>query len=385
MKKFVALCALCLTAIRLATLDAAPAVELNESARLAAIYDTILQAKAETARAEITRACPPAPPEACLGLIAASWWWQIQVDPNSRLLDQHLERASETAIAAADRWTKREPQRGEAWFYLAGSYAPLTQWRILRRERVAAARDGLRIKNALERAIALDPTLTDAHFGIGLYHYYADVAPTALKMFRWLLLLPGGDREAGLREMLTTRNQGVLLRGEADFQLHYIYVWYERQPERALELLRGLDARYPSNPVFLTRIAEVQRDYVRDRSASRAAWQLLFDRAVTGQTEFAAIAEARARLGLADDLIALADPRRAIDLVVPIVQRGIVSPYGAQSMAQLMLGRAYAALDDRDRAIAALTRAIAIAPSDDPDAIRSTARRILARVRSQPK
>ena len=122
------------------------------------------------------------------------------------------------------------------------------QWRVLRGERLAAARDGKKIKDALERALQLDPGLDDAYFGIGLYHYYADVAPTAAKILRWLLFLPGGDRVKGLQEMLQARQRGVLLKGEADYQLHLIYLWYEQQPARALELLRDLDARYPDQP-----------------------------------------------------------------------------------------------------------------------------------------
>ena len=72
------------------------------------------------------------------------------------------------------------------------------QWRVLREERLAAARDGKRIKDALERALTLDPDLDDAYFGIGLYRYYADVAPAVAKILRFLLLLPGGNREEGL-------------------------------------------------------------------------------------------------------------------------------------------------------------------------------------------
>src|SRR5207247_8457494 len=139
---------------------------------------------------------------------------------------------------------------------LAGSYGPLVQWRALRGQRLAAARDGNKIRQALERALELDPGLDDAHFGIGLYHYYADMAPAAAKILRWLLFLPGGDRVKGLQEMLQARQRGALLKGEADYQLHLIYVWYERNTPRALELLRELDARYPANPLFVRRIAE---------------------------------------------------------------------------------------------------------------------------------
>ena len=80
---------------------------------------------------------------------------------------------------------------------------------MLRGEQLAAARDGKRIKDALERALALDPALQDAYFGIGLYHYYADVAPAAFKMLRWLLLLPGGDRARGAARRCCARAQTV--------------------------------------------------------------------------------------------------------------------------------------------------------------------------------
>jgi tetratricopeptide (TPR) repeat protein len=358
------------------------AAGLTEHARLAAIYDTILQARLSHVEEQLAAACPPAPHEACLDLRAAALWWRIQFDPNSHTLDDEMQRVSTSAVDAATAWTKREPGRAEAWFYLAGAYGPLSQWRVLRGEKLTAARDGVRIKEALERAIALDPTLKDAYFGIGLYHYVADVMPAPLKLVRFLLLMPGGDREQGLREMLTARGEGVLLAGEADYQLHYIYLWYEHQPAKALELLRGLDAKYPTNPIFLQRIADVQRDYLHDRAASRAAWQTLLDRAASGRVEFAPITLVRARVELADDLLAAGEFTRALDVVRPSADGNVRAPDGAAARANLILGRAYAAQNDRTRAIAALDRAIALAPDDDPDGVRRRARDERRRVTS---
>jgi tetratricopeptide (TPR) repeat protein len=310
---------------------------LTESSRLAGVYDLILAARFEAARARMREVCPPAPREACQALGVAARWWEIQQTPNDRRLDAQLERDAAAAIAASEQWTAREPGRGEAWFYLAGSYAPLVQARVVRGQRLSAARDGKKIKTSLERALSLDPTLTDAYFGIGLYHYYADVAPTALKMLRWLLLLPGGDREQGLREMLQARDHGVLLRGEADYQLHWIYLWYEHQPAAALELLRSLDTRYPSNPVFMQRIGEVQDEYFHDHRASADAWTRLIERMRAGEAPSTRIAYAYLSLGLE----------------------------------RMHLG-------DRDRAREALEIAIARAPHDDPDDV-------IARARSQIK
>jgi tetratricopeptide (TPR) repeat protein len=352
---------------------------LTEAPRLAAVYDTILAARFDEAERRLSATCPPAPAEACQAVRAVAMWWRIVLDPNSRAFDARFERAAAAAISAADAWTAREPRRAEAWFYLAGSYAPRAQWRVLRGERLAAAREGKRIKDALERALTLDPSLEDAHFGIGLYRYYADVAPAAVKLIRWLLLLPGGDRAQGLRDMLQARDRGELLKGEADFQLHWLYVWYEGKPDRTLDLLRGLDARFPSNPVFLQRIAEVQAEYLHDHAASGATWQALLDRSRTNTMSAPRLAETRARLGLAETSIALGQPERAIDQLKAVMASGSSEPYSAQAIAHLLLGHAYDRLEQRNRAVAQYGAALAAAPDDDPARVRARARAGLRR------
>jgi tetratricopeptide (TPR) repeat protein len=286
---------------------------LTEAPRLAAVYDAILAARFDRVEAQLKQACPPAPAEACAALSAVSLWWQILLDPDSRQFDGRFNDQAAAAVAASTAWTIREPQRAEAWFYLAGAYAPLVQWRVLRGERLAAAREAKKIKDALERTLELDPGLDDAHFGIGAYHYYAAVAPTAAKILRWLLFLPGGDRVKGLQEMLQAGERGVLLRGEADYQLHLIYLWYEQKPARALELLAQLDARYPTNPLFQQRIADVQDVYFHDLRASAAAWQTVIDRARAARVYNPSRTEARAHIGYARLLERAGDRARAIE------------------------------------------------------------------------
>ena len=252
---------------------------LTGSAKLAVAYESILAAQFDRADTEIKQACPPAPSEACQALGVVSLWWQIQLDPTNRGRDQRFNEGAQASVHAAEAWTKREPANPESWFYLAASYAPLVQWQVLRGERVGAAKNGNRIREALEVTLRLDPTLADAHFGIGIYEYYADVASAGAKVFRWLLLLPGGDRVKGLEAIRQTSRSGALLRSEADFQLCLIDIWYEHKPAEAIALLRALDARYPTNPLFLQRIAETYDEYLHDMRASAAAWQTLVDRA----------------------------------------------------------------------------------------------------------
>jgi tetratricopeptide (TPR) repeat protein len=320
---------------------------LTETPRLAAVYDAILNARFDQAEAQLKQACPPAPEGACLTLRVVSLWWQISIDPESRALDPRFSALAASTIAANEAWTRREPQRAEAWFYLAGAYAPRVQWEVLRGERLSAARDGKRIKDALERALQLDPTLNDAYFGIGLYHYYADVAPAAAKVLRWLLFLPGGDRAMGLREMLQGRDKGELLRGEADFQLHIVYLWYEHKTEDALNLLARLDARYPNNPLFLEQSADIRDRYLHDHAASAAAWRSLVARAVAGTVYSARTTEVRARLGLASELAAMNRPADAIDELQRVVDMQPIEPIGARERAERELRAATARKERR--------------------------------------
>jgi hypothetical protein len=358
-----------------------PRYELRGEEGLVRAYDFILEARFDQVDAELRRACGLAPPEACSVLEATALWWRIQLDPLSRALDPAFTASVERAIDGAEAWTERTPQNGEAWFYLGGAYGARVQWRVLRGEKLAAARDGKRIKEAMERAIALEPGLDDAYFGLGMYKYYADVAPAAARFLRFLLLLPGGDRKEGLREMLRARSRGRLLQGEADYQLHIIYLWYERQTARALELLHGLQARYPGNPLFLTQIAEIQDSYEHDLMASLDSWRTLLAAAREQRANNAGIAEVQARLGAARMLDAVYLTDDAVDHLKAVTARKPHAPYSSLALAFLRLGEAHDRLGERSQAVAAYRSALSTVPPLDPFDVRSQANE---RVRHSP-
>jgi len=310
-------------------------------------YDLILNADFERLQSELPAICgppsptgfgetSPAPRVACLGLEALSLWWQIQLDPESRALDPAFQAKVNTAIAEAERMTVAEPNRAEAWFYLGAAYGVRAQWRVHRVERLAAARDGKRIKESLERALALDPTMHDAEFGIGMYRYYADVAPAVLRFLRWLLLLPGGNRVEGLQQLERAATQGQLVRGEAQFQIHVLYLWYENKFREALDIVRELQARYPRNPLFYQIEAEILDAYFHDPAGSLRASERLLARAQAGTVARPVVAEMIARLNLARQLRALKQTGAALAQLDAIIAARPAVPAGALARAQRM-------------------------------------------------
>jgi hypothetical protein len=359
--------------------SAGSAGQLRGLEELARAYDAILDARFDQVAAELTRTCGPAPAEACEVLAATAVWWQIQLDPDSRALDGEFTRVVEHAIERTEAWAVREPANAEAWFYMGGAYAVRVQWRVLREERLAAARDGRRIHQALTRALALDPNLDDAHFGLGMYRYYAAVAPAAARILRVLLLLPGGDREGGLAGMQRVRAHGQLLHGEADYQLQIVYLWYESRIDEALELLAGLQRSYPGNPLFPAQIAEVHDSYRHDVIASLKAWESLLAAADAQRVHAAALAAVQARLGIARQYERLDQSDRAIEQLDAVVAGRPAAPHGALALAHLRLGEAHDRLGARDDAVAAYRAATVAAPTPDPQGIRDQAAQGLRR------
>ena len=345
--------------------------------RLAAVYTQILNTRFDRAEETLAGACAPAPREACQVLDATTTWWRILINPDDTGLDDDFQQRVAAAIAATERWTEREPRSAEAWFYLGAAYGARVSWRVQRKEHLAAARDGKRIKEALERALALDPGLSDARFGIGLYKYYAAIAPAVARFFRFLFLLPGGDREEGLSDMEAVHARGVLLRGEADYQLHWIYLWYENQPQRALELLRALCAEYPANPHFIERTADTEDRYLHDHAASLKTWQAMIQRAPEmGDPRLAAT---MGRMGAARMLDVLYETDRAVDELRRVVASSPAAPFGAMAEAELRLGQMLDRLGDRAAAVVAYNAALDAVSPADPHGVAAAARTGLRR------
>src|SRR6478672_6904927 len=92
----------------------AAAQELTGGSQIRRVYDAIFDARFDELPPLLARTCPPAPAEACQLLDAVGVWWQIQLDPASVGHDAQFQSRVDAAIASAEAWTKRDPDRAEA-------------------------------------------------------------------------------------------------------------------------------------------------------------------------------------------------------------------------------------------------------------------------------
>jgi len=191
----------------------------------------------------------------------AIWWkiWCVSAEfkygmtyPRHRAklaADQHyLDLAAKVVSLSEAQMALKETAEME--FYAGMGDALLARLYGLRGENRNAARVGVRARERLLRALAIDPGLADAYLGLGLYNYYADTLSAAARVLRFFMGIPGGNKQEGIRQLERAIAEGVLTPAEARFYLAINLHNYDQKYGQALQIAEGLAEKYPSNPLF---------------------------------------------------------------------------------------------------------------------------------------
>jgi hypothetical protein len=229
----------------------------------------------------LARALQQAQPEQPLGFAVegeARWWkrycgaleikygmvdsWKRSREPEDeaylRVADQvvHLALAQ---LAKSDT-AEMHVYAGMGWALKARMYG-------LRGENRNVAHAAVNARTEMLRALELDPQMVDATGGVGIYNYYVATLSPIVKMLRFFMGIPGGDKEAGLKQMEIGMNQGVLLRVDVRFIFAKSLRQYDQKYERALAIAEPLVERYPQNPIFLLLVGNLNGELGRKQKA----------------------------------------------------------------------------------------------------------------------
>ena len=212
---------------------------------------------------EIQKKDPQSPVGYLLEADAA--WWRIYystanlIDPDvfsatdtlSTPYDGHFEDLLNITIEKSEASIRADRDVARSYLYEGMAYALRARLAGLRDKELPTARAGKKMRALLLKALELDPSLTDAYLGVGIYNYFVDTLSAIVKILRWFIGLPGGSRDEGLKQMQLAAEKGDLTRTEAKFYLAKDFSRQnERQFERSIQIFQRLEREYPHNPLW---------------------------------------------------------------------------------------------------------------------------------------
>jgi hypothetical protein len=231
---------------------------------------------------QIAHAFEQAHPENPLGYLLESEarWWKVYcaacelkygmvnaAKGMKRREDDSYFAVADKAIHLAEAQLAKS-ETAELHLYVGMGWALKAQLYGLRSENRNAARAGVAARTEFIRALQLDPQMADALVGLGLYNYYVDSLPSIVKVLKFFMGIPGGNKAEGVRQLETGMKEGVLMSVEARFYLSKNLRTYDQKYERAAEIAGPLVSRYPRNPVFLLLLGNLNAELSRNAKAS---------------------------------------------------------------------------------------------------------------------
>ncbi|MBI4386872.1 MAG: hypothetical protein HY551_05780 [Elusimicrobia bacterium] len=227
-----------------------PATEATIREALPPLYDL----EYAQARGRVRRLIE-AEPENPYGTLfeAGALWWQadneFEIFKDSPALESLFEEdvrlTLERGQALLDS-SSSDTAKAQALFAMGIALGLRGQWHLLNDRWLRAYFDGRKAVKHLDNCLRHDPEFYDAYLGLGLFDYQADRLPAVLRLPA--LLLVSGDARRGLERMQLAMEKGRYASAQAAQYLTTIYLRDEKDPQKALEILRALRGKFPQSP-----------------------------------------------------------------------------------------------------------------------------------------
>jgi tetratricopeptide (TPR) repeat protein len=189
--------------------------------------------------------------------------WKHGKDPGDEAYLALADKAIELARARL-----AESETAEMHLYAGMGWALKARVYALRNESRNVAHAGVNARAEMLRALELDPHMADATAALGIYNYYVASLSPMVRMLRFFMGIPGGDKELGIKQMEVGMNQGVFLAVHVRFILARGLRQYDQKYEQALRVAEPLVARYPQNPMFQLLVGNLNLELGRNSKAS---------------------------------------------------------------------------------------------------------------------
>lgn len=215
-------------------------------------------------------------PETPLGEIFESefYWWKIfnatgdyynldyidALKTKSSPFDDDFLAAMEKALAKSEAYLKSHPSEAEAYFHLGMAHALRSRLEAGRDHTLAVIKYVKKSREYLDRCLQLDPQYKDAFLGLGAYNYFVEEYGGLYKPLRFLIRLPGGNRQRGIQQLQEAAQLNNYVSPESKFFLVSIYLREsQKRYAEAEKLLEEMTEKYPNNPIFRFALANSQK------------------------------------------------------------------------------------------------------------------------------
>jgi hypothetical protein len=258
--------------------------------------------------------------------------------------DKEFNDLIRQAITVAKARVQKNPEDTEALYYqgaalgLRAGYS-VTVKRSFRRA-MGDANGSIQIQ---KRVVKMDPNYNDAYLSIGLYEYVIDSLPFIWKTLARLAGLKG-SKSKGIEHLELATQKGKFASDDARVILIGLYS-REKQPEKALEVISYLAAKYPRN--YLLGVERANMLYQRRRKDEGAAAFA----ALLKNEQIAQAASDHINYQWGESLMTTGDFAAAIERYKEVT-RWTKSDKSLVSLSHLHAGQALDALGKREEAIA---------------------------------
>lgn len=176
--------------------------------------------------------------------------WHV-AQHGSSSYDKQFAESIQRALISSENMNRNGENAAVGALYKGLSHGIQARLFTFRGDRLKSATEGKKMRAELLEAVEEDSSLMpEASFGLGAYNYYADILSPMLKLVRFFLGIPAGDRSKGLEQLRTASQHSILVAVEAQYELAHIYSIQENYLIVSLAMLKELSDKYPSNALY---------------------------------------------------------------------------------------------------------------------------------------
>jgi tetratricopeptide (TPR) repeat protein len=185
------------------------------------------------------------------------YWQNVPLTKHPAAAKQYAAYLNQ-AVDAGESLLATGKNDPEATFFLLAAHGYLSMKESDAGEFLKAVGEARRAYSYLKKGFGLMESNPEFYFSTGLYNYYREQYPADHGIVKPLMLFfADGDKAKGLQQMEVGFRKGTFTRYEAAYYLAYVLLKHENQPNRALPFSAALYGKFPQNPLFTLRQAEV--------------------------------------------------------------------------------------------------------------------------------